>query len=102
VDSKANHNYAAGTVGSHALTVDEVLKLLGTSIGEGLAAGEASSRLSKYGSNRLPEGKRRGPFIRLIVQLDNILVYVLVGASFVKLMLGLHGRSGAHRGVGPG
>ena len=45
--------------------------------------------MQKYGPNRLPEGKKRGPFMRFLAQLNNILVYVLLGAGFVKLMLGL-------------
>ena len=73
----------------HAITVDEVLKRLTTSTEKGLDAGEASTRLQKYGPNRLPEGKKRGPFMRFLAQLNNILVYVLLGAGFVKLMLGL-------------
>jgi Cation transporter/ATPase, N-terminus len=32
----------------HALSVNEVLKRFGTSIGEGLDAGEASTRLQNY------------------------------------------------------
>ena len=47
------------------------------------------TRFQKYGPNRLPEGKKRGPFMRFLSQLNNILVYVLLGAGFVKLMLGL-------------
>ena len=73
----------------HSLTVDEVLKRLRTSTGKGLDTSEASTRLQKYGPNRLPEGKKRGPFTRFLAQLNNILVYVLLGAGFVKLMLGL-------------
>ncbi len=46
-------------------------------------------RLAKYGPNRLPEGKTRGPFVRFLSQFNNILVYVLLGAGFTKLMLGL-------------
>src|SRR5262249_14763147 len=56
---------------------------------KGLDAGEASRRLQKYGPNRLPEGKKRGPFMRFLSQFNNILVYVLLGASFIKLMLNL-------------
>src|SRR5262249_33276839 len=55
----------------------------------GLHAAEASRRLSQYGPNRLPEGKQRGPLMRFLAQLNNILVYVLLGAGFVKLMVGL-------------
>ena len=65
------------------------MKRLTTSTGKGLDASEASTRLQKYGPNRLPEGKKRGPFMRFLAQLNNILVYVLLGAGFVKLMLGL-------------
>src|SRR5215470_2238968 len=78
-----------GTAAWHALAVDEVLKQLGTSTARGLDASEASTRLQKYGPNRLPAGKKRGALLRFVSQLNNILVYVLLGAGFVKLMLGL-------------
>jgi magnesium-transporting ATPase (P-type) len=68
------------------LAVDEVLKRLATSIGKGRDTGEASTRLQKYGPNRLPEGKKRGPFMRFISQFNNILVYVLLGAGFTKMI----------------
>ena len=42
-----------------------------------------------YGPNRLPEGKKRGPFMRFLAQFNNILVYVLLAAGFTKLMLSL-------------
>ncbi|HTO43338.1 MAG TPA: HAD-IC family P-type ATPase [Burkholderiales bacterium] len=80
---------AAGATAWHALAVDEALKQLATSTAKGLDASEASSRLQKYGPNRLPEGKKRGALLRFAAQLNNILVYVLLGAGFVKLMLGL-------------
>ncbi|MDQ1241322.1 MAG: hypothetical protein QG601_1812 [Pseudomonadota bacterium] len=77
------------TTAWHALRTDEVVQQLATNVDSGLDAGEATSRQQKYGPNRLPEGKRRGPFLRFLAQLNNILVYVLLGAGFVKLMLGL-------------
>jgi magnesium-transporting ATPase (P-type) len=73
----------------HAVTVDEAVKQLATSTKKGLDAGEASSRLRKYGPNRLPEGKKRGPLMRFLSQFNNILVFVLLGAGFTKLMLNL-------------
>ena len=72
-----------------ALALDQVVKHLVTDIGKSLDAAEASRRLQKHGPNRLPEGKKRGPFARFLAQLNNILVYVLLGAGFTKLMLGL-------------
>ena len=73
----------------HALPADDVMKQLATSIEQGLDTGEAQHRLQKYGPNRLPEGKTRGPFARFLAQFNNILVYVLLGAGFTKLMLNL-------------
>jgi magnesium-transporting ATPase (P-type) len=89
MDATGNSRSVAGATAWHALAVDEVLKRFGTSIGKGLDAGEASTRLQKYGPNRLPEGKKRGPFMRFISQFNNILVYVLLGAGFTKMMLDL-------------
>jgi calcium-translocating P-type ATPase len=56
---------------------------------KGLDAGEAQTRLQKFGPNRLPAGKKSGPLKRFLSQLNNILVYVLLAASFVKFMLGI-------------
>jgi magnesium-transporting ATPase (P-type) len=90
---------AADATPWHALTVDDVLKRLPTSIGKGLDTGEAATRLQKYGPNRLPEGKKRGPFVRFLSQFNNILVYVLLGAGFIKLMLNLWVDAGIIFGV---
>src|SRR5215813_4946728 len=87
--SGANANPTADSITWHAMAVDEVVRRLTTDIEKGLDAGEASSRLQKYGPNRLPEGKKRGPFMRFLSQFNNILIYVLLGAGFVKLMLDL-------------
>ncbi|TCO92460.1 P-type E1-E2 ATPase [Chthoniobacter flavus] len=73
----------------HAMAADEVVKRLTTDIAKGLDAGEASSRLAKHGANRLPEGKKRGPFVRLLSQFNSVLVYVLLAAGFTKLMMSL-------------
>jgi len=73
----------------HAISADEAVKRLGTKSAEGLDAAEAAARLRQYGPNRLPEGKKRGPFMRFLAQFNNILVYVLLAAGFTKLMLSL-------------
>jgi len=76
-------------VGWHAVPADQVVGRLRTDPAAGLDAREASRRLAQYGLNRLPEGSQRGPLMRFLAQLNNILVYVLLGAGFVKLMVGL-------------
>ncbi len=80
---------AADGTAWHAIPVEEALRRLGTSAENGLDAGEAAARLHKYGPNRLPEGRKRGALMRLAAQFNNILVYVLLGAGFTKMMLGL-------------
>ena len=83
----------------HATSADEVVKRLAADREKGLDAAEAASRLRKYGPNRLPEGKKRGPFLRFLAQFNNILVYVLLGAGFTKLMLSLWVDAGIIFGV---
>jgi magnesium-transporting ATPase (P-type) len=71
------------------MPADAVIDRLATDAVKGLTADEASSRLHEVGPNRLPAGKRRGPVRRLLSQFNNVLVYVLLGAGFTKLMLSL-------------
>src|SRR5262252_1272959 len=97
MSAAANANGEAATW--HALSADEVVKRLTTDGQKGLDAAQASARLQKHGPNRLPEGKKRGPLMRFIAQLNNILVYVLLGAGFVKLMPGLWVDAGIIFGV---
>jgi magnesium-transporting ATPase (P-type) len=73
----------------HAMPTVEVAQRLATSVDKGLDATEAANRLKKYGPNQLPQGKKRGPLMRFLSQFNNILVYVLLGAGFTKLMLSL-------------
>ena len=89
----------SGAAAWHALSADEVVTRLASNGENGLDAVEASTRLRKYGPNRLPEGKKRGPFIRFFAQFNNILVYVLLGAGFTKLMLSLWVDAGIIFGV---
>jgi magnesium-transporting ATPase (P-type) len=89
MSSTVNANPAADTTAWHAMTVDAAVERLATDTGKGLDAAQAANRLQKYGPNRLPEGKKRGPFMRFLSQFNNILVYVLLGAGFTKLMLNL-------------
>src|SRR5215472_2025403 len=85
----ANANTDTDAAAWHAVPADKVVKRLATNGERGLDAAEASTRLQKHGPNRLPEGKKRGPFTRFLAQFNNILVYVLLGAGFTKLMLNL-------------
>src|SRR5215468_8310734 len=84
-----NTNTVGDVAAWHAMSQAEVVERLATSDEKGLDPSEASARLQKYGPNRLPEGRKRGPVARFFAQFNNILVYVLLAAGFTKLMLNL-------------
>ncbi|HXH08308.1 MAG TPA: cation-transporting P-type ATPase [Alphaproteobacteria bacterium] len=71
----------------HSLPVEEVLKRV-ASRPEGLTPEEVERRLAEYGPNRLRPPSRRGPLLRFLAQFHNVLIYVLLGASFVTALLG--------------
>src|SRR5215469_8624355 len=89
MSAAANANTQGDVAAWHAISADEVVQRLATDGTQGLAAAEASARLGKYGPNRLPEGRKRGPLMRFLAQFNNTLVYVVLGAGFTKLMLSL-------------
>ena len=66
----------------HALPAADVLGQV-ESNDSGLTAEEAGRRLEKFGPNRLPAPRRRGPFFQFLLQFHNILIYVLLGSAVV-------------------
>ena len=78
-----------GITAWHATSPNDVAKSLATDCEKGLEPDEAARRLQACGPNRLPEGKKRGPLMRLLSQFNNVLIYVLLAAGFTKLMLNL-------------
>ena len=54
---------------------------------EGLSEAEVARRLATHGPNRLPEVRTRGPLLRFLAHLHNVLIYVLLGAAAVTAAL---------------
>ena len=75
------------TISWHDKSIDSVLAELGVAP-DGLAASEAQKRLLAAGPNRLPETRRRGMFMRFLLQFHNILIYVLLGCAVITALLG--------------
>ncbi len=57
------------------------------STADGLSKDEVDNRLAKYGPNRLPEPRVRGPLVRFLYQFHNVLIYVLMAAGAVTALL---------------
>lgn len=71
----------------HALPSKDALSALDSSP-TGLSEDEARRRLTAIGPNRLPPPKRRGSVLRFLIQFNDVLIYVLLGAAGVTALLG--------------
>ena len=68
---------------------DVVLSELSCSADTGLSENEAATRLEKNGKNKLVEGKKKNLLQRLIEQIADPMVLVLIGAAVVSLITAL-------------
>ncbi|MCL7422098.1 MAG: cation-transporting P-type ATPase [Methylobacter sp.] len=70
----------------HSLPTQQVIERLETAQ-DGLSDHDAQMRLLKFGANRLPQPKTRGPLRRFLAQFHNLLIYVLIAAGVVTALL---------------
>lgn len=54
----------------------------------GLSGGQATARLAKYGPNELAAAKPRHPLMRLLMQFNNLLLYLMMAAGIITALLG--------------
>ncbi|MGD2124990.1 MAG: cation-transporting P-type ATPase [Desulfobacteraceae bacterium] len=71
----------------HAMEVDAVFGEV-ASQAEGLTAEEAERRLAEYGPNLLRPAKKRSPWMLLLAQFKNVLIYVLLISAWVTALIG--------------
>lgn len=76
-----------GSILWHAQPVGTVLAALSAGA-DGLSEEEATRRLAMHGPNQLPEPKRQGAMKRFLLQIHNVLIYVLLASAFVTSLLG--------------
>ncbi len=79
----------------HALTPDEVLKTLQTSLENGLTEEEAAARLEKYGQNKLAEAPPTSFWKMLWDQFNDFVIMLLIAAAIISAFLGEWIESGA-------
>lgn len=77
----------------HALPAPEVLERLGSGTG-GLSEAEALARLTRFGRNVLPEGRRAGVVEIFVRQFLNPFVYLLLAAAVLSAWLGQYADAG--------
>lgn len=70
---------------SYNLSVDETLNVYKTSF-DGLSEKEASKRLERYGKNKLIDKKKKSMLSRIVEQLSNIMLIILVIAATISLV----------------
>ena len=66
---------------SHAASVAEVARVFETDLERGLPVAEAAARLRRHGPNRLETVRGPGVLIRLLAQVRDPLIYVLLLAG---------------------
>ncbi|SHF96260.1 Ca2+-transporting ATPase [Mariniphaga anaerophila] len=71
----------------HAEPYNEVIKSIESSE-EGLTTNEAKKRLQKFGPNQIKKKSNDGPLIVLWRQINNPLIWVLIGSSTLAVLLG--------------
>lgn len=71
----------------HRLKPDEVAQELNTDNTKGLSDKEAAERLQRYGENRITAKKQQSSLLRFLLQFNQPLIYILLGATVVTLLL---------------
>ncbi|MEM6650831.1 MAG: cation-transporting P-type ATPase, partial [Pseudomonadota bacterium] len=89
MDKPAQKDQLQETNAWHVAPTSTVLEQL-KSTRAGLTSTDAEDRLSQYGQNQLPEGKRRSGVQIILGQLGNSFTFILLVAAIVSLSLG-HG-----------
>src|SRR5690606_22693832 len=79
----------------HLLNANEVLELLGSDMSRGLAQSEAQARLQRYGRNVLATEKPVPEWRKLLAQLQDALVILLIIATVISAALWLIERDAA-------
>ena len=72
----------------HDADVADVVRLLTTDLTNGLSPGEAESRAKKYGPNELAEPPPQRWWLKLLHQLNEVVIWILVAATVLSAVLG--------------
>ncbi len=72
----------------HTQSSNEVIDKLDVDAGLGLSEDEVQKRKNQYGPNKLQTHKRKSVFMLFVSQLQDALIYVLMGAVIITMLMG--------------
>ncbi|MBL8094947.1 MAG: HAD-IC family P-type ATPase, partial [Anaerolineales bacterium] len=72
----------------HAQSLEQVAQVLDTRLDHGLTAAEAQARFAQHGPNELPEQPPTPLWRRIVDQLRDFVVLLLIGAAVISIALG--------------
>ena len=78
----------------HKLHYDEVLNRLQVDPERGLGPEESLDRLDKYGSNKLPEARKKSVFLMFIEQFKNVMIIILILAAGISFAIAWYEKEG--------
>ena len=71
----------------HTLEFEEVVEKLFTHPENGLSTEEVEMRLNEFGENRITSKKMQSSLVRFLLQFNQPLIYILLGATIITLLL---------------
>jgi potassium/sodium efflux P-type ATPase len=72
----------------YSLEAEKVIEKLNSNSKSGLKDEEIAERQKKYGKNQLPTSKKQSWWKRLLMQFNNVLIYVLMAAAVITAIMG--------------
>ncbi len=76
-------------INAHAINVEEVVKILNTSIEKGLSDNDVLKNREKYGKNELVKQKGKTAWQIFIGQFQDFLIYLLIFAIIISIIIGV-------------
>jgi len=72
----------------HQLTCKQVAEVLESDLLDGLAVAEVEARMRQFGPNQITAQKRRGEWVRFLLQFHQALIYILLASTVVSAAMG--------------
>jgi Ca2+-transporting ATPase len=72
----------------HHATVDDVVRILRTDLANGLPSSEVEVRTRQYGANELADAPRQRWWLKLLNQINEVVIWILIAATILSAIMG--------------